>query len=64
MKQKCPACGKKLFVTSTNAAYPFCCERCRLIDLGGWLDEKNSIPSCETADTEPMPLMTTNFVKH
>jgi endogenous inhibitor of DNA gyrase (YacG/DUF329 family) len=23
---------------------PFCSARCRLIDLGRWLDEKNSIP--------------------
>ena len=23
---------------------PFCCERCRLIDLGRWLDEKQGLP--------------------
>lgn len=23
---------------------PFCSERCRLIDLGGWLSERNAIP--------------------
>ena len=23
---------------------PFCSERCRLIDLGRWLDERNAMP--------------------
>jgi len=23
---------------------PFCSERCRLIDLGRWLDERNTMP--------------------
>ena len=25
-------------------APPFCCERCRLIDLGRWLDEDIGLP--------------------
>ncbi len=24
--------------------FPFCSERCKLLDLGGWLDEKHRIP--------------------
>ena len=23
---------------------PFCSERCKLIDFGGWLEERNAIP--------------------
>ena len=23
---------------------PFCCERCRYIDLGRWLDEEHGLP--------------------
>lgn len=37
---ECPTCGK-LFTTERNedAPYrPFCSQRCRLIDLGRWLD--------------------------
>jgi endogenous inhibitor of DNA gyrase (YacG/DUF329 family) len=30
---------------------PFCCERCRLVDLGRWLDEKNGLP-LEPAERE------------
>jgi uncharacterized protein len=40
---KCPTCGRE--VTWESAPYrPFCSERCRLIDLGGWLSEQRSIP--------------------
>jgi len=31
---KCPICKKP--VTSQDAEFPFCGERCRLIDLGKW----------------------------
>jgi len=24
--------------------FPFCSERCKLLDLGGWFDEKHRIP--------------------
>ena len=25
-------------------SFPFCSERCRLVDLGGWLTEKYTVP--------------------
>ena len=40
---QCPTCGKGFDATET-AAMPFCCDRCRLIDLGRWLDEKYAVP--------------------
>ena len=40
---KCPTC-KRTLEWSTSEYRPFCSERCRLIDLGGWLTEKNAIP--------------------
>jgi endogenous inhibitor of DNA gyrase (YacG/DUF329 family) len=39
----CPSCGKK-FAPDTSTGLPFCSERCRLIDLGRWLDENYSVP--------------------
>ena len=39
MKLKCPTC-KKAFVELGSPDFPFCCERCRLIDLGAWASEK------------------------
>lgn len=35
---KCPICKKD--VTRENEYFPFCCERCKLIDLGNWASEK------------------------
>ena len=34
LKLKCPICKK--LVTSKKAEFPFCSDRCRLIDLGKW----------------------------
>jgi endogenous inhibitor of DNA gyrase (YacG/DUF329 family) len=34
LKLKCPICKKQ--VTSKDAEFPFCSDRCRLIDLGKW----------------------------
>ena len=35
---KCPICRKK--VTRDNPEFPFCSERCRVIDLGNWASGK------------------------
>ena len=34
LKLKCPICKKP--VKASDAEFPFCSERCRLIDLGKW----------------------------
>lgn len=39
---KCPICKKE--VPPDNADFPFCSERCRLIDLGNWSAERYRIP--------------------
>jgi endogenous inhibitor of DNA gyrase (YacG/DUF329 family) len=33
---------------------PFCSERCRLIDLGDWLSNVNSIPDDTGHDRDPL----------
>ena len=40
----CPICKKAVAPRSENRAFPFCSERCRLIDLGRWLGEDYRIP--------------------
>lgn len=40
----CPTCNKSVKWTSSNPDRPFCSERCKLIDLGAWADEKHTIP--------------------
>jgi endogenous inhibitor of DNA gyrase (YacG/DUF329 family) len=36
----------------TNKYLPFCSERCRLIDLGRWLNEEHALPCEANNDTE------------
>ncbi len=44
----CPVCGGP--VAGRGApAFPFCSSRCRLVDLGAWLDEAMRIPGTEAA---------------
>ncbi len=39
----CPTCDKT-FLEKDSKAMPFCSERCRMIDLGRWLDETQRLP--------------------
>jgi len=43
IKLKCPICKKP--VVSTAEDFPFCSERCRLIDLGKWASGEYVISS-------------------
>lgn len=40
----CPHCGEPARTDASNPYRPFCSRRCKLIDLGDWLDESNRIP--------------------
>lgn len=50
----CPNCGKPVIWSPESEWRPFCSERCRLIDLGEWLDERHRIsePADSDAPTE------------
>ena len=50
MKVKCPTCRKEIEWDTNNPFRPFCSERCKLIDLGAWLDDRMSIPECDGSD--------------
>ncbi|MDX1900379.1 MAG: DNA gyrase inhibitor YacG [Gammaproteobacteria bacterium] len=39
----CPRCGAKNTWRTDNPVKPFCSERCKLIDLGGWASEQHKI---------------------
>ena len=43
MTLKCPICKKE--VKRGDPEFPFCSERCRIIDLGNWASEKYVISS-------------------
>ena len=38
VRRKCPSCGRAVEVKPPDSFRPFCSERCRLADLGKWLD--------------------------
>lgn len=52
---KCPVCGKPAAARAVNPAFPFCSERCKLVDLGKWLGEEYRLPANtpEEDDGEP-----------
>jgi endogenous inhibitor of DNA gyrase (YacG/DUF329 family) len=43
----CPICGRAAAPRAENTAFPFCCPRCRTVDLGKWLDEKYRVAGSE-----------------
>ena len=47
----CPTCGKLVEWKPESKWRPFCCDRCRLIDLGAWADEEYKV-----AGREPSPI--------
>lgn len=40
----CPTCGNKVEWSEHSKFRPFCCARCKQIDLGAWAEEKYVIP--------------------
>ena len=54
MKQvPCPRCGQPAVFSAANKWRPFCSERCKLVDLGQWANERYRVPAeDETPDQE------------
>lgn len=56
---KCPACDKPL-ASDTDARWrPFCSERCKMADLGGWFAGRYAIPADPDPDAPAEPPETT-----
>jgi endogenous inhibitor of DNA gyrase (YacG/DUF329 family) len=56
IRGRCPTCSKPYKVAAIGdlPEFPFCSERCRLIDLGRWADGKYVIPGGPApAQSEP-----------
>jgi endogenous inhibitor of DNA gyrase (YacG/DUF329 family) len=47
IRVQCPICSKRLEIgkLADLPSFPFCSERCRLVDLGRWIDGAYSIPA-------------------
>jgi uncharacterized protein len=53
---KCPICKRPVLELNEDGTrsryFPFCSDRCQVIDLGRWLDEKYVIPAVEEDEGE------------
>jgi endogenous inhibitor of DNA gyrase (YacG/DUF329 family) len=54
MRHRCPIC-KRPTDSDEQAEFPFCSERCKLLDLGNWASEKYVVsePIFSEDDDEP-----------
>jgi endogenous inhibitor of DNA gyrase (YacG/DUF329 family) len=52
---RCPICGKSHTIQALDdlPTFPFCSDRCRLIDLGRWIDGAYTIPGPEAPPDQP-----------
>jgi len=41
---KCPICDAAVKPRAANPCFPFCTSRCKMIDLGKWVNEEYRIP--------------------
>ncbi len=46
----CPICRRPVGQPADNASFPFCSDRCKVIDLSKWLSNEYSIPAHEEDD--------------
>ncbi len=48
----CPTCGALAAWSPSNPFRPFCSERCKMVDLGGWFEERFRIPGQPAPDAD------------
>jgi hypothetical protein len=49
---RCPICQQPIDDPANEPAMPFCSPRCRQIDLGRWLGERNSVNLPQSGQSE------------
>jgi endogenous inhibitor of DNA gyrase (YacG/DUF329 family) len=54
IETRCPICSRRVAVSRIQdlPTFPFCSERCRLIDLGRWIDGVYVIPGPPAGGSE------------
>ena len=53
-RRQCPQCSQ-LVTWPDTPTYPFCSERCRLIDLGAWAEGEYRLPGEPVIDENDWP---------
>lgn len=54
MNQPCPTCKKPTVWSVENPYRPFCSERCKLADLGSWLNGDYRVPVDDPESDPPV----------
>jgi endogenous inhibitor of DNA gyrase (YacG/DUF329 family) len=51
---RCPICSRRFQAPTLDdwPPFPFCSERCRLVDLGRWVDGKYAIPGATAPEIQ------------
>lgn len=49
---RCPNCASDSLFSSNNVYRPFCCERCKNMDLGAWASESFRMPADAPPDDQ------------
>lgn len=49
----CPICRQPVLLARKNPTFPFCSDRCKLVDLGRWLSDSYRIPVQDDEDQPP-----------
>jgi len=56
---RCPTCKKPIEEPAAGEElpkhFPFCSDRCKLVDLGRWLDGKYQVPVVDREQAPPPP---------
>jgi endogenous inhibitor of DNA gyrase (YacG/DUF329 family) len=58
----CPTCKRPIEWSQAFPFRPFCSDRCRLVDLNGWLSERHAIAG-EDAQIDVLPEQSRGDVK-
>ena len=63
MKYQCPICRKPVD-SAIHPDFPFCSERCRLLDLGNWAMEKYKVSAPMMDESKSEATKTNERVPH
>jgi endogenous inhibitor of DNA gyrase (YacG/DUF329 family) len=58
-RKQCPHCDREVAWPETKT-YPFCSERCRLIDLGAWASGDYRVPGEPASEEDLRPWVPTD----
>ena len=50
---RCPSCGVMHPYSTDNPYRPFCCARCKNVDLGAWANEEFKLAAPIVSDDDP-----------